>query len=179
MSYILKYSKNILIIIILLFLFSCNSNDVNNEQKNKNNKIDSLLLTLDSLHHANVDSAIKFAEIINMEIIQSQNTVQIVNFLSFLTEVYQYRLPNDAKALNYASKILERMALYPDVSYDNPFVFINIGNILLKNDFIDEAIEMYFYALEIPMDNKFTFALIYNNIASSYLRQENCELSKN
>ncbi len=171
-------SNFVLLLVFSCFIstfYSCTQNKKSIEKKEY--EINKKILLLDSLYNHNVDSAIIYASTIELEILQSQNPAKIVDYYSFVSEVYQYVIPNETMALEYATKALNMMVLYSQLIYNNPYVFINIGNVLFMNDLYKEAIEMYYYALEIEHNNRLIKTLIYNNIASSYLKLNNCELS--
>lgn len=158
------------VFILLILIIACISYPDKNCNKNKK---PGELVILDSLYKYNIDSAINYAKAIELKLPTIQNPEVTINIYSFFSEIYQYRLKNEEKALTYISKALNTLSLNPQLKFNNPYFFINIGNILLKNNLPEEAIKVYKYALNIDIIDPGIYVLIYHNIFLSYLKTNN------
>jgi len=174
----------VLLFIILLTTFSivqissCKTNFKNEwiseEQQRLNREVDSVFSILDYYYAHNIDSAIIIANKVDRDFTKTKNYRSLVRLYSFLSEVYQYRIRDDVKALTYILEAMDIMANNPELKFDKTYLYINIGNILYHYELYDEAIYIYREVPEIS-ESKITpevNTLIYSNIALSFQTSE-------
>jgi AraC-like DNA-binding protein len=96
----------------------------------------------------------------------------LVNAHSSLSELYQYRLYNPFKAFQHLQLAIDAMVAIPQLQHINPYVLINIGNILLYYDAYADAIEIYSESARQAQLTNIEHAemLSYNNIGLAYSR---------
>jgi len=163
----------VFLLIVIVFLTNCDYEiNLHSNQKllNKNGLTDSILVRLDYYYIEYPDSAIILS---NNLLLQHKNTLSVNNqiFLySNLAEIYQYRKKDDILALQNLTSAIKVFSEHPELPFDNPYFFVNIGNILCKNNLYQQALHTYREALNIVMipDNPFVRVLINNNIALTY-----------
>ena len=163
----------VFLLIVIVFLTNCDSEinlHSNQELLHKNGLTDSILTRLDYYYIEYPDSAIILS---NNLLLQHKNTLSVNNqiFLySNLAEIYQYRKKDDILALQNLTSAIKVFSEHPELPFDNPYFFVNIGNILCKNNLYQQALHTYREALNIVMmpDNPFVRVLINNNIALTY-----------
>ncbi|GEM_PF-3682763 len=105
-----------------------------------------------------------------IELLKSLNRLETaVESYLFLTELYEYRKSDAEKALASISSAAHVVLENPDVQIRNPYLFINLGNILLQYNLYDEAILAYqqsqLLKVDMPPDAKI---LAFNNIAMTF-----------
>ncbi len=105
-----------------------------------------------------------------IELLKSLNRLELaVETYLFLTELYEYRKPDAAKALSSITTAAQVLLDNPEVQIRNPYLFINLGNLLLQYNLYEEAILAYQQSLllikDMPTDIK---VLAFNNIAMTY-----------
>lgn len=132
---------------------------------------------LTDLYNDNPDSAVVVAELKVHDYIKSGNNIDLVRLYSFLSELYQYRKNNDAKALHYITLALEVCAGNPELDFDKTYLYINTGNILYRYQLLDEAIYVYKQVAQECEEylNPQVNTLIDNNIALSYMAKNECD----
>lgn len=164
-----------LFFLILFFCLSCSHDKENNDFSEARN----YLIRIEELYQDNIDSAFRFAKFHESTIINFDDAIETINLYSFFTEIYQYNIPDDVKALEYTAKIVDIINSEGIARLKNPYVYINIGNVLLKNSQIEQAAEMYSNALEsaIELNNSGVIALISENVATLYRKTGNCRMA--
>lgn len=168
-----------ILLTVLIFVSSCDDclsrkcieSDQPSPETNK------FFADLTDLYNDNPDSAVIVAELSVKEFLKSGRDKDLVRLYSFLSELYQYRKNDEAKALNYITLALEVCAKNPDLEFDKTFLYINTGNILYRYQMYDEAIYIY---NQIPYEceeylKPQTNTLIDNNIALSYMAKLECD----
>ena len=104
-----------------------------------------------------------------IELLKSLNRIEpAVETYLYLTELYEYRKPDAAKALSSISTVSQLILDNPEVQIRNLFLFINLGNILLQYDLYDEAILAYQQSFLLNYDLPYAKVLALNNIALTY-----------
>ena len=163
----------VILLIVIVFLTNCDYEinlHSNQQLLQKNGLTDSTLARLDYYYIKYPDSAIVIS---NNLLLQHKNTLSVNNqiFLySNLAEIYQYRKKNDILALQNLTSAIKIFSEHPELPLNNPYFFVNIGNILCKNNLYQQALRTYKEALNINVvpDNPYIKVLINNNIALTY-----------
>lgn len=178
----LKFLKTGSCLILLSVLFlgtSCDNCLTKHCSRNQesNPETDKFFAELTDLYNDNPDSAVIVAELTVNEFLKSGRDTDLVRLYSFLSELYQYRKNDEAKALHYITMALEVCAENPDLDFDKTFLYINTGNILYRYQMFDEAIYIY---NQIPYECEEYLkpqvnTLIDNNIALSYMAKSECD----
>ena len=90
---------------------------------------------------------------------------------SFLAELYQYRKNNNILALENLHQAVRILSMHPELPLNNPYFFVNIGNLLLHNGFHNQALAIYREILQMDniSDNAHAISLINNNIALAFI----------
>jgi len=129
---------------------------------------------LDSLVHyyfnRNPDSAIHYSEKLIRYFDSIHCEESIFESCFFLSEIYIYQKPNDYLATYYFSKGLKIM-LEHNIDFDiNPFLLIDIGNLLFRQKLYQQAIARYrvLVSYSRKIGHKYAEAVAYNNIGLSY-----------
>lgn len=135
---------------------------------------------LTTLYNTEPDSALSAAMIAEIEFVEAGKNRELIRLYSFLSELYQYRIVDHAKALQYMALALEVYAQNPELEFDKTYLYINIGNILNRYQLFEEAIYIY---EQIPSvcEKNLTPAinsLICNNIALSFQSLGDCNSAK-
>lgn len=132
---------------------------------------DSLRITLEYYYIAYPDSAIYLSEQLLLQMRENIATEDQLFLFSFLAELYQYRKENDLLALENMTQAIRVLSEHQELPFDNPYLFVNIGNILLRYGLYEHALRTYKEALQITVlpDNPHTKVLINNNIALTYV----------
>jgi len=187
------YKQKILNFVFLFFalvsIFHVQSCNRNNEDLSIVNAIsqpdieaeDSVFSVLSHYYNVNPDSALIISKHYEKTLKSADNHRGLIRLYSFLSELYQYRINDDVCALNYISKAMDLLAKHPDVYFDNPFLFINAGNILNNYEMYHEAIDVY-QQIEhvINLDERPEVrTLIDNNIGLSFKALNMCDSAKN
>jgi len=170
---------SILLFIIILFT-GCRQNLLPGcaEIDNKPAAIDPKTLTvkqeLDSLIHffsnRNPDSAIFFSE----KLIRYFDTIgcqaMIFDSYFYLSEIYLHVKPNDFLATYYFSEGVKIMVKNNIDFAINPFLLIDIGNLLYRHRLYQQAIEKYRIAVLFAKksEHKYAEAVAHNNMGLSY-----------
>jgi tetratricopeptide (TPR) repeat protein len=107
---------------------------------------------------------------IETKILEYNNSFLSVSYYSLMSEIYQYYTPNDFETINYLNKAINVITKHPSQSDTNPFLFINIGNMLNKADDYYSAIYAYHKAFEISLKNNCDNASLVslNNIGITF-----------
>ena len=166
----IRVKQILTLLIAIVFLTNCdykanwNSNQYTIQ---KDALTDSILARLDYYYVEYPDSAIVLS---NNLLLQHKNTLSVNNqiFLySNLAEIYQYRKKNDVLALQNLTSAIKVLSEHPELPLNNPYLFVNIGNILYKNNLYQQALSTYKEALSVTVipDNPYIRVLINNNIA--------------
>jgi YesN/AraC family two-component response regulator len=169
-----------LIMLSVLFLGTACDNCLTKQcikNQEYNSETDNFFAELTELYNDNPDSAIIVAELTVNDYLKSGRDTDLVRIYSFLSELYQYRKNDEAKALHYITLALEVCAENPDLDFDKTFLYINTGNILYRYQMFDEAIYIY---NQIPYECEEYLkpqvnTLIDNNIALSYMAKLECD----
>jgi len=83
-----------------------------------------------------------------------------------LAELYQYRKPDIAKALQHLSECMSYFIKSPGSYYENPYLYIDIGNLFYHSGFTEQSIPLYRIAEQIGTEsgNMQALALALQNI---------------
>ncbi len=143
-------------------------------------KEDSVFSVLADYYNEKPDSAIILAANCEIQMIANDNHAGLIRLYSFLSELYQYRVRDDSKALHYINMAMDVLAEHPYIHFDNPFLYINAGNILLKHEMYNEAIYVYKEIGSVMNLNTRpeVKALISNNIGLAYQSLDMCDSSR-
>lgn len=177
---------SIIVMALSSFLISCNSENnkfqlfEKQEEVFFSKKIDSIFDTLTHYYNVNPDSAILMAEKLELQFSEDGEYNAQIRLYGFLSELYQYRIQDDNRALEYIILALNQQVQQPNYFYDNPYLFINAGNILYRYGLVEEAIYVYSEIQEIQkiahVDIKpEVLVLINNNIGLSYQSLGKCD----
>lgn len=181
--------RNYLLISLLVvgtFLtYSCNTNYKNPDTSELHTKPDtqaedSVFSILAHYYNENPDSAITYSLSYEKELLAAKEYRGLTRLYSFMSELYQYRINDNVLALQYISKALDVLAEHPDIYFDNPYLFINAGNILYNYGMYHEAIYVY-QEIENVVDlnqRPEVRTLIDNNIGLAYQGQSLCDSAK-
>jgi AraC-like DNA-binding protein len=176
---IIKVGTYILLLSVLFLATSCDNCLTNNCSSDEESSAETnrFFADLTNLYNDNPDSAVIVAELTVNEFLKSGMDTDLVRLYSFLSELYQYRKNDEAKALHYITLALEVCAENPDLDFDKTFLYINTGNILYRYQMYDEAIYIY---NQIPYECEEYLkpqvnTLIDNNIALSYMAKSECD----
>ena len=161
------------LIVLLLTLTSCS----HEKEKQVPSEARKYSIVIEKLYQANIDSAYRYAKFHESTIINLDDVTEIINLYSFFTEIYQYNYPDEVKALEYTAKIIDVINSEGITHIENPYIYINIGNILLKNSMFNEASVMYSNAVRsaIELNDQRIIALICDNIASLLKKIGDCK----
>lgn len=90
-----------------------------------------------------------------------------------LTELYQYWRFDDAKAYASLYNALLTLTQNPQLSHSDPYMFVNLGNILVRYDLYNRALLAYREGLKHVVQKQHPDAkvTIYQNIAQIFLTQ--------
>ena len=175
----IRTSSSVVLFSILFLVTSCDNCLTKQCGKNheSNRETNEFFAELTDLYNVNPDSAVIVAELKEMEYLKSGRNTDLVRLYSFMSELYQYRKNDEAKALHYITLALEVCAENPELDFDKTFLYINTGNILYRYQMYDEAIYIY---SQIPTEceeylKPQTNTLIDNNIALSYMALSECD----
>ncbi|MEA1875189.1 MAG: hypothetical protein U9N51_12305 [Bacteroidota bacterium] len=183
---ILNFTFLLFALLSIFYIQSCNGK---NETIRIDNVIsqpdieaeDSVFSVLSHYYNVNPDSALIISQHYEKTLKAAENYRGLIRLYSFLSELYQYRINDDVCALNYISKAMDLLAEHPNVYFDNPFLFINAGNILNNYGMFQEAIDVY-KQIEDVIDLKErpeVRTLIDNNIGLSFKALDMCDSAKN
>ena len=170
----MELKANYIIIIFILTVFSSclpKGNNQGEDLKIKAKEIEILRIeSLISQFYATDPDSAEYYCYRKIELLKSLDRLETaVESYLFLTELYQYRKSDAAKALASISSAAQLILDNPEVEIRNLYLFINLGNILLQYDLYDEAILAYQQSLlvikDMPPDAKI---LAFNNIAMTY-----------
>ncbi|MGM0625510.1 MAG: hypothetical protein ACQES0_06500 [Bacteroidota bacterium] len=143
-------------------------------------KEDSVFSVLADYYNEKPDSAILLAANYEKQMIANDNQGGLIRLYSFLSELYQYRVRDDIKALQYINMAMDVLAEHPHIHFDNPFLYVNAGNILLKHEMYHEAIYVYKEIGSVMNLNTRpeVKTLISNNIGLAYQSLDMCDSSR-
>jgi tetratricopeptide (TPR) repeat protein len=141
---------------------------------------DSTFSVLADAYNENPDSAIFLAKSCESKMKARGNYRGLTRLYSFMSELYQYRINNDYKALEYINKAINVLAEHPSTHFDNPFLYINAGNILYQYEMYHEAIYLYKEIDKvIDLDKRAeVIPLISNNIGLAYQGMNRCDSAR-
>lgn len=173
-------------ILSLLIFQSCEKKTSNSEIKDMIpppdiEAEDSVFAILSHYYNENPDSALILSQQFEIELKRESNYRGLTRLYSFLSELYQYRINDDVCALNHISKAMDLLAEHPDIYFDNPFLFVNAGNILYNYKMFHEAIYVYKQIEQVVDLNERpeVRTLIDNNIGLSYKEFGMCDSARN
>ena len=106
----------------------------------------------------------------------------MVSHYAKLSEIYQYQMKDDTKALASITEMVRICAQHPGVPITNPYLFIDAGNILYKYGLYENACVVYQGTAKFALEQNAVFpaitALHNAGLAWQYLNQtdsaENC-----
>jgi len=160
---------NCLVSICLLLLASCTSNNIN-DQKNTHwksetasseagyQKIDYLKTAIKRLYSTNPDSAIFYYQrIINLYHKERMPYNEFDANLK-LSELISFRKCDAVKAISYYNRALEIMIQYEEFENNNPYFYIDMGNMFYTNKLFPQAKKSYMRAINIAHEHKNNFA---------------------
>lgn len=164
----------ILFLLIIFLLIACKNQISKNTDPHQTKNIivtDSIKTTLDFYYFNFPDSAILLSEQLLLQTKKGLTAEDRLFLYSFLAELYQYRNKNDLLSLHNLTQVIRLLSEHPELSFDNPYLFVNFGNILLKYGLYKQALSIYREALQIPLfpDNHHIKILTSNNIALIYV----------
>lgn len=169
-------------VLALLLFFACSKNvsektEVHQNTNTESERIDSIFTLLMDYSNNYPDSAENIALSYEQKFIEDTDNSSLIRLYSFLSELYQYRKNDDAKALNYIIKALDRYSQFPEVEFDNTYLYVNAGNILYRYEMFSEAIYVYHQTKKLTDQkrNKGALSLIYNNIGLAYKELDYCD----
>jgi AraC-like DNA-binding protein len=87
-----------------------------------------------------------------------------------LAELYQYRFPNDYKAILCYAEALRILSEHPEQLLGNPFYYIDMGNIFYRYKLYDYALNSYRRSLSSAITgcNSYAAAVALNNIGLTF-----------
>ncbi len=143
-------------------------------------KEDSVFSVLADAYNEHPDSAIALAKSCEAQMKAKGNYRGLTRLYSFMSELYQYRINDDFKALKYINKAMNVLAEHPSTYFDNPFLYINAGNILYQYEMYPEAIYLYKEIDKvIDLDKRAeVIPLITNNIGLAYQGMNQCDSAR-
>ena len=169
-------------ILVILFLASCSNfgkTKVSDEYGNFPNsiakRIDSLDVLIKKYYVLNPDSA----ELLAYSAISTLDSFHCpqkkISLYMFLSEFYQYRKSDKLKAIQSSTKAMGIFIENPGTTLTNdPYLFVDIGNVFFSYTFYSEANTFYRIAFEqaLKMKNAHAKALSMQNIALSFSSQQ-------
>ena len=160
-----------LIIIQLFTLSSCSYQTADDKiHKIRNDSITLLEAQAAALNTTDPDSAEK----IILQLITIYDSIGnyrgVIDKYSGLSELYQYRKHDDIAALQALTNAFLVSARHPEEKLDNPYLFIDGGNLLFRNGLFEQAIEIYreTYNMALKSEAFHPKQLAINNIGLSY-----------
>ena len=168
-------------LLVIIFLYSCISGKTNGEDEFRNlpegitKKIDSLDVLVGKYYVSDPDSA-EWVLYLAIRTLDSLHCPQKqISLYMFLTELYQYRKSDKLKAIQSLNKAMGIYIQNPGTTLtNNPYLFVDIGNMFFSYNFYDEANSFYRVAFveAVKMGNAHAQALSMQNIALSFSGQQ-------
>lgn len=169
-------------IMVILFLSSCDkSGKINGENEFRNvppgiaKRIDSLDVLIKKYYALDPDSA----ELLAYSAISTLDSFHCpqkkISLYMFLSEFYQHRKSDKLKAIQSSTKAMGIFIENPGTTLTNdPYLFVDIGNVFFSYNFYTEANTFYHIAFEqaLKMKNAHAQALSMQNIALSLSGQQ-------
>jgi AraC-like DNA-binding protein len=169
-------------ILVALFLLSCNhpvkkngADEFRNVPSSVAKRIDSLDVLIKKYYASDPDSA----ELLAYSAIGTLDSFHCpqkkISLYMFLSEFYQYRKSDKLKAIQSSTKAMGIFIENPGTTLTNdPYLFVDIGNVLFSYNFYTEANTFYRIAFEqaSKIKNTHAQALSMQNIALSFSGQQ-------
>ena len=181
---IVKIIRIVLAVWALCEIHSCSGNKIHSPANEPTAlvkaEVDSLFRQFDHYSINKPDSAILFAAPMEEKLIALGQREKLINLYTLLSELYRYKKNDDSKALYYMVNALDVVGRLPDLFYDNPHFYVNIGNLLFRYEMYAEAIKTYTEASRIAIitENPYAIVLSFNNIALCHQSQNNCDSAR-
>lgn len=174
--------NRIFLLSILLFVlqqplaFPNQNLSANNSNRLIEQQVDSIFDQLRIAFGQNIDSLFLHTRDAEKFLIQHNQIPKLIDLHSFLSEVYQFRIIDYVMALHHVKQAINLIADNPQYNINNPYMYINAGNILLNFEFFQQSVLLYEKALEIALEieDPYVIVLVYNNIAISKRNQGDC-----
>lgn len=177
----MSIAKHILLLLeisILLFIFGCN-NRLEHTAEYDQEQIDSISQEISRLYQINPDTLPQLKSYYESTYKSSNIKPVLIQYYSALSEYYQYIKPDNYMALSYLNKATNIILELPDYTETNPYIYINAGNVLSKQNFQIHAVNAYktAYQLAKTLHPQDTNAIVtsLDNIAQSYQKRRLCD----
>jgi AraC-like DNA-binding protein len=169
-------------ILVALFLLSCNhpgkkngADEFRNVPSGVAKRIDSLDVLIKKYYASDPDSAelLAYSAIATLDSFHCPQ--KKISLYMFLSEFYQYRKSDKLKAIQSSVKAMGIFIENPGTTLTNdPYLFVDIGNVLFSYNFYTEANTFYRIAFEqaSKIKNAHAQALSMQNIALSFSNQQ-------
>lgn len=111
---------------------------------------------------------------------EANDYLEIAEAHLYLSEIYQYRKSDILKAFDHILGYLRVLTDHPELRNTNPYIFVNIGNLLLANNLPGISIAMYRQGLVYADKKTYPGARItlLQNIAKVYRGQQQFDSSR-
>lgn len=168
-----------LIIIGVLLIFSIAS-CYNSQPRTSHfdfQKIDSISHEISEIYQTNPDSLVLLETQFENTYHRKDLCPAMVQYYSAMSEYYQYIKPDNHKALSYLNKATKILLELPEYTENNPYFYINAGNILSKQNLHIHAVKAYLSAFQFGKEIQDTNAIVasLDNVALSYQARQLCD----
>ena len=145
--------------LVVLFYFSCTRSKKETPYSDQpinpviEKRIDSIVSLAQHLSIINPDSCEMLLNYSLRYQDSMKSTQRKLNTYMELVELYQYRKPNNLKALYNLEKAMELFIAYPGHYATDPYLFIDIGNVFFQFHLYDQSIKFYDISFNIGKQN--------------------------
>ncbi len=139
--------------------------------------IDSVSLKISEIYQTNPDSLVLLETHFEDAYYKANLKPALVQYYSAMSEYYQYIKPDKHKALGYLNNATKILLELPKYTENNPYFYINAGNILTKQNLHIHAVNAYLSAYQFAMEIQDTNAIVtsLDNVALSYQARQLCD----
>lgn len=165
------------LISVLLFLSGCQLNASFLPDNEKAIISDPYLANISDYYGKQTDSLLLMLDSLRIKYEAEEQYASLIDLHSFISEVYQYRVNNPVKALENMNKAVEYIALNPGYDHTNPYLYINVGNILLRFDGYYPSMIAYRKAKKYAEqgNHQDALALAYLNMSFASMEMNACD----